>query len=288
MINENHLIIGTMKWGSWGINFSEHQATEFLIKCYELGYKHFDLASIYGNYQTEKLFGKALKNSEIPRKELFITTKFGIEHPNEYSDYQIKTYNSSKEHFIYSLEKSLNDVETEYIDQYLIHRPDYLLDINELKENVNQAKISKKIIHFGVSNFSRNQFKIMNKKITISSNQIQFSVSHLDALFSEDLLYYQSNKIPLSFWSPLGNYFNIQSEENDRLRNILKELEKKHQLKESQLLILFCKKLPNIIQPILGTTSIERLIEFKEGFSYDLEREDWYRILEATRGKKVD
>ena len=288
MLNENHLIIGTMKWGSWGSNFSEIQATDFLIRCYELGYKHFDLASIYGNYQTEKLFGKALKNSKIPRKEIFITTKFGIEYPCENSSYQVKAYNSSKEHFNYSLEKSLNDIEVDYLDQYLIHRPDYLLNIDELKENIHQARLANKIIHFGVSNFSKNQVEILDKKINISSNQIQFSVSHLDALFLEELLYFQANKIPLSFWSPLGNYFNTQSEENDRLRIILKQLEQKYQLNEGQLLILFCKKLPNIVQPILGTTTIERLKEFKTGFLFDLEREDWYKILEAVRGKKID
>ncbi|MCB9203042.1 MAG: aldo/keto reductase [Flavobacteriales bacterium] len=285
---KNKLVIGTMKWGSWGKNFNEQQATDFFTSCIELGINHFDLADIYGNYQTEKLFGNALKNSSVEREKIQITSKFGIEYPCENSNFQIKAYNSSKEHFNNSLERSLNEIGTNYIDQYLLHRPDYLLNGKELSSAVENAKTEKKIHEFGVSNFTISQFEFLKNYTKLSTNQIQFSVNYLSPLLSDDFLYYQKNEIPLMVWSPLGNIFTSDNDSNTRIKKVLDKLSKKYNLSYNQLLITFINKLPNAILPIIGTTDIERVKEIQQCLNVNLEHSDWYELIEASLGKRVD
>ena len=110
------IIIGTMRWGIWGANHSKEKVQKLIETCLSEGLYTFDHADIYGDYTTEKLFGDALSEMHIKREEIQLISKCGIEMPCKNRNYQIKSYNYSKEHIIKSVEKSLENLQTDYLD----------------------------------------------------------------------------------------------------------------------------------------------------------------------------
>ena len=154
------IIIGTMRWGIWGANHSTKIAQKLIETCLSEGLYTFDHADIYGDYTTEKLFGETLSDMHIKREEIQLISKCGIEMPCKNRNYLIKSYNYSKEHIIMSVEKSLENLQTDYLDLLLLHRPSPLMNPREIAETFDQLREQKKIRHFGVSNFTPSQFEL--------------------------------------------------------------------------------------------------------------------------------
>jgi predicted oxidoreductase len=145
-------IIGCMRWGVWGENFSTAQYDTIINQCLEIGLTEFDHADIYGHYTTEADFGNALKNNSSLRGKMQLITKTGIQMltPNR-PQHAIKSYNTSAKHIKESVETSLKNLHTDYIDTLLIHRPDILLNPIEVAECIASLKKEGKIKNFGVS-----------------------------------------------------------------------------------------------------------------------------------------
>jgi predicted oxidoreductase len=282
------IIIGTMRWGIWGANHSEKEVQKLIDTSLELGLSTFDHADIYGNYTTEKLFGDAFSEMGINREEVQLISKCGIEMPCENRSFEIKSYNYSKEHILSSVDQSLENLKTDYLDLLLLHRPSPLMNPEEIAESFHILREQKKVRHFGVSNFSPSQFDLINDAFPLITNQIEVSVNHTDSFYDGTLDQMMLKKLQPMAWSVMGNYFSENSEQNSRIKKVLEELCPKYDAEENQILLAFILKHPSKILPVIGTSKTETIKKFKEVLNLSLEREDWFKLLKASQGKKVD
>ena len=282
------LIIGTMRWGIWGANHSEKQVINLIETCINEGLSTFDHADIYGDYTTEKLFGDALKMMKINRSEIQLISKCGIEMPCKNRDFKIKSYNYSKDHILRSVDKSLENLGTDHLDLLLLHRPSPLMNPHEIAETFSLLKGNGKVREFGVSNFSASQFDLIHSIFPLITNQIEVSINKTDAFYDGTLDQMMKNNLKPMAYSVLGNYFTEKSEENVPLKDVLKELCMKYNADENQILLAFLLKHPSKIILVIGTSRVEKIMEMKKSLSINLEREDWFRLLEAKKGQEVD
>ncbi|WP_234111350.1 aldo/keto reductase family oxidoreductase [Chryseobacterium sp. R2A-55] len=281
------IIVGTMRWGIWGANLSGREVQRLIETSLYLGLSTFDHADIYGNYTTEKLFGDAFSEMKINREEVQLISKCGIEMPCENRDFKVKSYNYSKEHILSSVDKSLENLRTDYLDLLLIHRPSPLMNPEEIAEAFGILRERHKVRHFGVSNFSASQFDLIDDAFPLVTNQIEISINHTDAFYDGTLDQMMLRKLQPMAWSVMGNFFTENSVQNFRIRKVLDELCPKYGAEESHILLAFILKHPARILPIIGTSKSENIRKFRDFLSLNLEREDWFRLLEASVGKEV-
>ena len=281
------VIAGCMSWGSWGKDFSIHEMTSLLNFCVESGITSFDHADIYGAYTTEKSFGKALKQSDVKRNQIQLISKCGIQYVAESRNNKIKHYNYTKEYIVWSVEESLRNLQTDFIDLYLLHRPSPLMQAEEIAAAIDQLKTQGKIKQFGVSNFTVSQMQLLQTCLPIEVNQIEISLTHFESLFSGSLVYMQGQKIRPMAWSPLGSYFTNKNEQNSRISTVVRELTEKYNATENQILLAWLLKHPAGIIPVVGTTNTQRLQNALASKELDLEIEDWFALLVASQGHKV-
>ena len=169
------IISGTMTWGIWCKNLDQIQMVNLINGCLENGVSAFDHADIYGDYTTEVSFGNAFSIAKIDREKVQFISKCGIQTEAKKT---IKHYNLSKKHIINSVENSLKNLKTDYLDALLLHRPSPLMQADEIAEAIENLKTEGKIIDFGVSNFTRSQCELIQTRTKIDCNQIQFSATH--------------------------------------------------------------------------------------------------------------
>ena len=284
-------IAGCMRWGKWGANFDTYSYRQIIDACLQNDIVSFDHADIYGDYTTEKEFGNALKENASIRNKIKIITKSGIQLLSENRlQHSIKSYNTSAKHIITSVEQSLKNFSTDYLDIFLIHRPDILLHPAEIAEAINLLKQQGKIIQFGVSNFAPHQIDMLNKFISIEYNQTEISIIHLQPFTNGTLdKCLQHNIIPMA-WAALGGGLFVD-DSHPRFRsiyNVAHELAEKYVTGINQILIAFLLLHPSQIVPIVGTTKIERLLQAKEASTIHLQREDWYKLWVASTGEDVE
>ena len=206
-----------MSWGAWGRQFSTQEMITQINTSLEAGITTFDHADIYGEYTTEHEFGKAFAKSGIERESIQLISKCGIQHDGGTRDNHIKHYNYSKEYIIWSVEKSLKDLNTSYLDLLLLHRPSPLMHPNEIAAAVSILKESGKILDFGVSNFSPSQLRLIDNNTAVSVNQIEFSLTEHSAMHNGVLDQLLQKEIQPMSWSPLGSFFKEANQTNTRI-----------------------------------------------------------------------
>ena len=283
-------IAGCMRWGKWGANFSTNEYRAMIEACVEQGITCFDHADIYGDYTTEEEFGYALKPNKLLRQQLKLITKCGIQMVSENRPTNfIKSYNTSREYLIESVETSLHNFDTDYIDVLLIHRPDFLLNYHEVAEAIMQLKQQGKILQFGVSNFLPTQLDALKQYIAVDYNQTEISIINLNAFVDGTLDKCMQHQIRPMAWAPLGGGL-FTDDVHPRFRSIIavaSELAEVYATGINQILIAFLLKHPSKIIPVVGTTKVERLVQAKEAFQIELTREEWYRLWTAATGEEV-
>lgn len=282
-------IVGCMRWGVWGENFTTKQYEEIIDQCLSIDLNVFDHADIYGHYTTEADFGNVLKGNSSLRTKLSLITKCGINMltPNR-PHYSIKSYDTSSKHIIQSVEQSLQNFHTDYIDTLLIHRPDVLMDVEEIATTINQLMQAGKVKSFGVSNFTTSQVALLNKYIKIEHHQVEISVTNLSAFDNGTLDQCQLEKIEAQSWSPMGNgLFTEQNERNTRILNMANELANHYNFSQNQIILAFLYAHPAGIVPVIGTTKFDRIKEAKKAMDIELKREDFYKLWSASTGKEV-
>lgn len=268
------------------------EQTEKLILCaLENDIQLFDHADIYGNRKCEELFGEVLKRNPNIREKMIIQSKCGI-----CKGY----YDLSKEHIIRQVEESIKLLNCKYLDILLLHRPDALVDYNEVNEAFNYLYNNGLVKSFGVSNMNPMQIELYNKYLTnkIKYNQVQFSIVHShmisEGLFvnmSEDegslrsgnlLEYSLLKEIELQAWSPLmaswddGSF--IDNPKYETLNNKLQELSDKYNVTKNAIAIAWILRHPSNITPVVGTTSINHLLQLVKAKEINLTREEWYSL----------
>lgn len=282
-------IVGCMRWGVWGENFTTKQYEKIIDQCLSVNLNVFDHADIYGHYTTEADFGEALKNKSNLRSSIKIITKCGINMltPNR-PNHSIKSYDTSASHIEHSVNQSLKNFNTDYIDTLLIHRPDLLMNPEELAITIHKLKEQGKIKSFGVSNFSVSQLALLSKYIKVEHHQVEISITNLASLENGVLDQCQIEQIEAQSWSPMGNgLFTTQNEKHTRILLVAKELASYYKCTVSQILLAFLYSHPSHISPVIGTTKFERIIEAKDAMGFELDREDFYKLLAASTGKEV-
>lgn len=282
------IIIGTMRWGIWGANHSVKETQRLIETSVTEGLFTFDHADIYGNYTTEKLFGDAFSEMDINREDVQFISKCGIEMPCPNTNYKIKSYNYSREHILKSVDQSLENLKTEYLDLLLLHRPSPLMNPDEIAESFYLLREQKKVRHFGVSNFSPSQYDLINDSFPLVTNQVEISINKTDAFYDGTVDQMMLKKLKPMAWSVMGNYFSEESEQNIRLKKIINELCIKYEAQENQILLAFLKAHPANILPVIGTSRAETIKEFSKSIDIKLQREDWFKLLQASEGKEVD
>ena len=285
------IIVGAMRLGVWGVDMSTDQLEKYIDQCLDVGLQDFDHADIYGHYTEEGRFGKVIKRRPDLKTKIRLTTKCGIKMLSENRpSHKIKSYDSVKAHIIASAENSLKELGVDCIDLYLIHRPDYLMDPAEIAEAVESLKKAGKIKAFGVSNFTPSQFELLNAYTPLATNQIEVSLLHLNALDDGSLDQCIKHKISPTAWSPFGGGSIFSEKEDPRVKRIRKtasELGEKHGASIDQILLAWLFRHPSGIVPIVGSSKIERIKNAAEAAQIKLNREEWYELLQASRGEEV-
>ena len=280
----SRIISGTMNWGSWGANYSSTEISE-LIKCsYENGINTFDHADIYGGYTTEEAFGEGFKLSGIDRKDVIFISKCGIMYPCEKLKIDVKHYDYSRNHIIKSVENSLKNLNTNYLDCLLLHRPSPIMDIHEISDTIDFLIDKKMIKSFGVSNFTVSQMSLLEKYIKVSYNQINFSLTNYEPMFDGTLDYMQINNIKPMAYSPLGNYFTSN---NKTLLNKVKKMCLKYSCHEDEVLLSWILRHNSGILPVIGSSKKERIVRSSKAEKINIELIDWFELLEASMGKRL-
>ena len=281
------IIAGTMTWGIWGKRCSTKQMTALMNTCLENGISSFDHADIYGGYTTEKDFGKAFNESRISRNSMQLISKCGIQMLSENRNNTIKHYEYSKDYIIKSAEQSLKNLQTDYLDLLLLHRPSPLMQADEIAEAVEKLTTAGKILDFGVSNFTPSQCNLIETKTKINYNQIEFSITHPDPMLDGSLDHMQANRITPMCWSPLGTVFRKDDEQSVRIKKIANELALKYEVSDDIILLAWILKHPAGILPVCGTADEKRLSKLMQSNTIQMELEDWFSLWTASTGNEV-
>ncbi len=281
------VIAGTMNWGTWDKNLNTTQMSNLIQVFLENNVSSFDLADIYGGYTTEASFGKALEKTKTDRTKLQLISKCGIQYVAESRENKIKHYQYDKDYIIWSVENSLKNLRTDYLDILLLHRPSPLMEADEIAEAVAKLKADGKIIDFGVSNFTSSQTELIRTKTQVDYNQIQFSATHHEAMTDGNLDYMQIHNIKPMAWNPLGSVFRENTSQTRRLKELLANLVQKYGVGSDTILLAWILKHPAQITPIAGTVNVARIQNLQKATQLDLDKEDWFAIWTESMGHRV-
>jgi len=276
-----------MTWGAWGKQFSTAQMQALFEEALDLGITSFDHADIYGGYTTEAAFGLAFHASSIAREKVQFISKCGIQFPSELRPLPVKHYDYSAKHIQMSIENSLKNLHTDYLDVLLLHRPSPLMEARPIADTVLKLLEQGKIKHFGVSNFTPYQMQLLQKEIPLEWNQLECSLTHEKPMLDGTLDYMKVAEIGAMAWSPLGSYFKERTSKKNRLDTLLTSLCEKYACLADQLLLAWLMHHPSKIYPVVGTTSGARLKKALDAGKIKLEITDWFLLLEASMGKPL-
>jgi predicted oxidoreductase len=281
------IIAGTMNWGVWDKNLTSKEMESMIHVCLENKITTFDHADIYGGYTTEADFGKAFASSKIAREKMQLISKCGIQMVAENRDTKIKHYDYSKSHIIWSVEQSLKNLQTDYLDVFLLHRPSPLMQADEIAEAVEKLKSEGKIVGFGLSNFTSSQTELIRHKTEVNYNQVQFSATNFEPMIDGSFDYMQQHNIRPMSWNPLGFVFRNDIPQTHRLKKILATLVSKYHLGADTILLSWVLKHPAKVIPIAGTVNVARIQSLMKAVELDLEKEDWFSIWAESMGQDV-
>lgn len=281
------IIAGTMTWGVWGKNLDKKQMVELMNSCLVSGITTFDHADIYGGYTTEAAFGNAFGESQIKREEIQLISKCGIQLPTEKRSAKIHHYDYSKSHIIWSAEQSLKNLKTDYLDLLLLHRPSPLMRVDEIAEAIEKLKTEGKILDFGVSNFTPGQTDLIQTKTKINYNQIEFSITHFEAMLDGSLDHMQLHGIKPMCWSPLGSVFKKSDEKSIRIKRLAVQLSLKYNVEIDVLFLAWILKHPSGILPVFGTADTIRIANLMKAATIEMELEDWFSFWTASAGNPI-
>jgi len=284
----SRIVAGMWRMTEW--DMTPQQRLAFIEQCIALGVTSFDHADIYGGYGVEGLFGEALALKPSLREQIQIVSKCGIKLiSGRRPTHTIQHYDTSSSHIVASVENSLKELRTDYLDLLLIHRPDPLMDFDEVANTFQRLRSEGKVKEFGVSNFSRHQFETLNKRVPLVTNQVEFSPLHLEPMFDETFDGLQDLGVQPMIWSPLGGgrLFTAGDEQGERLRLKIKEVADELNRPFASVVFAWIMQLPCKPVPLTGSGRIESIQVAVEATQFSLSRPQWFEILRAARGHEV-
>ncbi|MFI7386281.1 aldo/keto reductase family oxidoreductase [Streptomyces sp. NPDC049813] len=265
----------------------------------EAGINTFDHADIYGptRHACEERFGQAVRLSATERESIVIQSKVGI---------RPGFFDFSKEHIVRTVEESLAALRTDYLDVLLLHRPDTLVEPEEVAAAFDELHAAGKVVNFGVSNHTPGQIELLKTAVRrpLVANQVQLSITHcpmiasgvaanmggLDQSVDRDnglLDHARLNGITLQAWSPFqkgffDGVFLGDRENYAELNDALDELAEKYEVTPTGIAVAWITRHPANMQVVLGTTNPGRVAESAAGSDLPLTREEWYRLFRTA------
>jgi len=283
----SRLIAGTMTWGVWGKDLTKIQMTERIEACVAHKITAFDHADIYGDYTTEAAFGKAFRESQVARSDVQFISKCGIQLPLATRGNTIKHYTYAANYMIASVEQSLRNLQTEYLDLLLLHRPSPLLQVEEVATAVNKLTREGKIVEVGLSNFDPAQTALLQTVIDVRYNQIEFSLTAYEAMINGHLSYMQVHTITPMCWSPLGTVFSKNDPRSQRVATLAQQLADTYTVSVEVILLAWIIKHPAGILPVFGSTNLQRIANLYQATTLELTEQDWFALWTASAGTAV-
>jgi predicted oxidoreductase len=279
-------VYGFYRWGNGDL--SQNKMETIVNLCLELGINTFDHADIYGDYECEELFGQVIKNKLIKRDELVLFTKCGINlpHPSR-PDIRVKHYDTSRKHILKSLENSLRNLRTDYVDIFLLNQLDPLSNLEETALTLHKLRETGKIKNIGVVNFSVFQHQLLSSylRIPIVTNHIELNLLNTTAFDNGQIDYLKQKYMRPLATAPLaeGRIANSIEKKPLLIRRKLEELSPKYSSNIESIAVAWIVKLGAL--PLIGTTDEQRIRNIVSAFDIDLDRQDWYELYEASRGE---
>lgn len=284
----SRIVAGMWRMNEWKL--TPQQRVAFIEQCLALGVTSFDHADIYGGYGVEALFGEALALQPSLRARMQLVSKCGIKLVNEARpEHAIQHYDTSASHIVASAENSLRQLGTDHLDLLLIHRPDPLMDFDEIAGAFEQLRQAGKVRHFGVSNFSRHQFECLNRRIPLATNQVEFSPLCVAPLFDQTFDGLQDLGVAPMIWSPLagGRLFSRDDADGSRVRTAIQQVADELRRPFGSVVFAWIMQLPSRPLPLTGSGRIQAVAEAVEATQFSLSRSQWFAILRAARGHEV-
>ncbi|MEJ5064812.1 aldo/keto reductase family oxidoreductase [Erwinia sp. MYb375] len=281
------LVMGYWRLMEWGM--TSQQLVQFIEQHLECGISTVDHADIYGGYQCEAEFGKALRLQPSLRQRLELVTKCGIA-TTANPDNTLGHYITDAAHIMTSAENSLRYFNTDYLDLLLIHRPDPLMDADEVASAFQQLHQSGKVKHFGVSNFTPAQYSLLQSRLpfTLVTNQVEISPVHQPLLLEGTLDQCQQMRVRPMAWSCLAGGTMFSAPEYQPLRDELLLIQQETGAENiEQLIYSWILQLPSKPLPIIGSGKIERVSAAARAVNVTLTRQQWFRIRKAALGFDV-
>lgn len=286
------IAMGCMRMAGVEVN----DAAYMIEKALEEGVNFFDHADIYGRGKSEEVFAEALKRTSIRREDLFLQSKCAIV-PGVMYDF-------SKEHIIESVEGSLRRLGTDHLDSLLLHRPDILMEPEEVAEAFDQLEKEGKVRYFGVSNHNPMQMELLKKyvKQPLCANQLQFSIAHTgmirsgvevnmmtDGALDRDgsvLDYCRLHDVTIQAWSPFqyGMFEGVflGNEKFPELNQKVDEIAEKYGVSNTTIAVAWILRHPANMQVLSGTMNVKRFEEICKACEVQITREEWYEIYRAA------
>lgn len=311
-VSASRLVLGCMGFGgNWDNSpisakniLKAEQAIDVALSS---GITMFDHADIYTMGKAEEVFGKVLKSQPSLREKMVIQSKCGIRFKDETAPGR---YDFSKEHIINSVDGILKRLEIDYLDVLLLHRPDPLMDPEEVAEVFNRLEISGKVRHFGVSNMNTGQIQLLQAycDVPIIVNQLEMSLNKLDWVdqgvlvnqkagltthFTDGMLEYSMvNDIQIQAWSPLargiftGNVTDHPTEAEIKTIKLVENMANEKETSKEAIMLGWLMRHPAKIQPVIGTTNPERIKNCQDAIRQSdlMTREEWYSLYVTSRG----
>jgi predicted oxidoreductase len=297
-LNAEGLSLSRLVLGAWrllsGPEKPRADAVGNLIgEAIDLGLTSFDHADIYGNYGVEEVFGAGLSNWGAKRESIELITKCDIMLKSDARPgNRIKHYDTSGKHITMSVERSLKNLQTDYIDVLLLHRPDPLMDTDETAAALERLVDAGKVRAVGVSNFSPSQFDLLASRLPfrLVTNQIEMSVLRATPLFDGSLDHAQRLRYAPMIWSPLGggSLFTGDGAQEKRVREALQAVADEADGADiSAIAIAWLLRHPAQPIPVLGSLKRGRLAAMTAALDIELDRQQWFEILKASTGQDV-
>lgn len=282
------IVAGAWRLAQWQWNVAER--VRWIAQCVELGVTSFDHADIYGAYSVEALFGEAIAQVPALKAKLQIVTKCGIQlavpaRPTT----RRKHYDTSTAHIVASAEQSLRALGVDVLDVLLIHRPDPLMDADDVAEAFAQLKQAGKVKAFGVSNFTPEQFALLDARTPLVTNQIEWHPLRPAPLFDGTLDQAQQLRRRPMIWSPLagGALFTSDDEAARRTRGMLEAIGAQHGVSAATVAFAWLLRHPSKPIPVAGSRRIEAMAEAMRATTLRLDAAEWTDIHVAATGREM-
>jgi predicted oxidoreductase len=282
------VVAGLWRLPDWGLDTLG--LIRWIEQALDLGIHTFDHADIYGGYSVEAAFGKALAAAPGLRNRLRIVTKCGIKLiSSQRPAHAIKSYDSSRRHVLQSVDASLQALRTDRIDLLLMHRPDLLMEPDELADTFRGLLAAGKVLHFGVSNHTTGQVAMLRKRHPLAAHQLEFSPLQMRALADGTLEQCVDLALPPMIWSPLagGRLMTGDDDQAMRVRHVLAELALQRGVSAATMAYAWILRHPARPVPITGSGRKQGLEAAVHALSVTMTAEEWYRVWEASIGHEV-